>query len=138
MSGAKSKSAAVRHDLLHVLFEFSTGPVSATSRQGRRRTAFAGMATRRGPVPEVRVDSRRAGRHRPSNVANAVCKVESVGAHAHAAHVASRFAFNRAARAAVRPATSFSGTPAPFPKCISSGVWPRNAACGTFELCSST
>ena len=40
--------------------------------------------------------------------------------------------------AAARAAASWSGTASPLAKCISSGVWPRNAECGIRPLCSPT
>jgi hypothetical protein len=49
-----------------------------------------------------------------------------------------RLAFTRARRAAAARDVRSVGTPAPLPKYISSGVWPRNAECGRTLLCSPT
>ena len=56
----------------------------------------------------------------------------------HTRHDLSRFAARRLARASVLLASSSLGMPSPMPKYISSGVWPRNAECGSRVLCSST
>jgi hypothetical protein len=55
-----------------------------------------------------------------------------------APHRRARFASSLAARASVRAASSRSGIASPFPKYISSGVWPLNAECGIRPLCSAT
>ena len=56
----------------------------------------------------------------------------------HAAQAAERLASPRARRAAAARADKSAGTASCVPKPISSGVWPRNAECGSARLCSST
>ena len=52
-------------------------------------------------------------------------------------HDAARFAARRFSRAAILAAASSSGRLVAVPKYTSSGVWPRNAACGIWVLCAS-
>ena len=56
----------------------------------------------------------------------------------HVSQVTDRLACRRARRAASARAASSAGIASPVPKYISSGVWPRNAECGSTRLCSST
>jgi hypothetical protein len=56
----------------------------------------------------------------------------------HLSHDADRFASTRVRRAAAARDVRSAGTASPVPKYISSGVWPRNAECGSTRLCSST
>ena len=56
----------------------------------------------------------------------------------HVAQVADWLARRRARREASARAASSAGIVSPVPKYISSGVWPRNAECGSTRLCSST
>ena len=58
--------------------------------------------------------------------------------HAHTAHRFARLEARRSSRARALRSASWSGTWAPVPKYISSGVWPRNAECGMCALCCST
>src|SRR5437016_9033347 len=49
----------------------------------------------------------------------------------HLSHAAARFAATRVRRAAAARDVRSAGTASPVPKYISSGVWPRNAECGS-------
>lgn len=62
----------------------------------------------------------------------------AAASYAQVAHRRARLASKRACRAAARLRASSSGTAAPVPKYISSGVWPWNAECGMVELCCTT
>ena len=64
--------------------------------------------------------------------------VESSRFYAHVAQRRARFASIRSRRAKERWRARSSGTLAPLPKYISSGVWPWNAECGMVELCCTT
>src|SRR5664279_4366882 len=50
----------------------------------------------------------------------------------------SRLYFMRADLACARAAARSTGICSPWPKYISSGVWPAKAECGTTEFCCST
>ena len=56
----------------------------------------------------------------------------------HVSQAADRLASTRDRRAAVARAVRSAGTASPVPKYISSGVWLRNAECGSTRLCSAT
>src|SRR5215510_13521358 len=56
----------------------------------------------------------------------------------HVRQHADRLASTRARRAAAARDVRSAGTASPVPKYISSGVWPRNAECGSTQLCSRT
>jgi hypothetical protein len=56
----------------------------------------------------------------------------------HVVQNADRLAATRARRAASACAARSAATVSPMPKYISSGVWPRNAECGSTWLCSWT
>ena len=60
------------------------------------------------------------------------------GSSSQASQSCFRFASARAWRASCRAASSSSGMLSPVLKYISSGVCPRNAECGSRELCSCT
>lgn len=51
-------------------------------------------------------------------------------------HASDRFTSIRFFRASILAASSSSGTASPVPKYVSFGAWPRNAECGSCELCS--
>jgi tetratricopeptide (TPR) repeat protein len=62
----------------------------------------------------------------------------SAGGGAHRWQETARFTASRRSRAFARATTSSSGRFLAVPRNISSGVWPANAECGIFALCSST
>ena len=64
--------------------------------------------------------------------------VRSPPGSSHTRHDRARFTANRRARASFLLASRSRGTCSPRPKYISSGVWPRNAECGSWLLCSVT
>jgi len=60
------------------------------------------------------------------------------GRGAHRWQETARFGASRRSRTFPRATTSSSGRLFAVPRYISSGVWPVNAECGIFGLCSST
>ena len=56
----------------------------------------------------------------------------------HVSQNADRLSSRRDRRATIARDIRSAGTASPIPKYISSGVWPRNAECGSTRLCSWT
>ena len=116
---------AARHDVPHDSDEFSTDPASGDGTVGAA-TAGAYQSGRGRPLAvrreRILADRRRLELPRRAKVGSRFGEVESLESYAQTAHLASRFALSRASLAFAPAAASCSGTSAPFPKYISSGV----------------
>src|SRR6516164_10314557 len=98
------------------------------STRAHARSPVAPGAVPRWTGPGVAVVGRRA----------AVGDQAAASIEGHVPQAADRLASTRARRAVAAPDARSAGTASPVPKYISSGVWPRNAACGRTWLCAWT
>ncbi len=129
---------AASHDILHNSDEFSTvgrfWPLPESGKHDARATGGTGphAQTPPGTGPARAAPLTSPGRGSPPPI------YRQRDPHAQTAHRALRFSSSRRCRAPALPTANRPGTSSPVPRYISSGVWPRNAECGSFALCSST
>ena len=128
-----SHGPAPCHDLLHIVFDYSTRRWRVCSARVR-----AERGSRVGPVGMPRRGAIRGWAAVLVLDGDLLTGVAISRSQAQTRHRAARLTSSRLRRASCFAAASSSGTPAPVPKYISSGVWPRNAEWGRRVLCSST